>query len=78
VLKPAILANSAAMILCHNHPSNDLEPSPDDVTITKKIIRAAEIVGIQVHEHLIINMDDTRYFSFADQGIIARMYSEIG
>ena len=39
VLKPAILANAAAMILAHNHPSNDLEPSPDDIAITKKIIR---------------------------------------
>jgi len=78
VLKPAILANSAAIILCHNHPSNDLEPSPDDIAITKKIIRAADIVGIQVHEHLIITMEDERYYSFADHGIIARMYSEIG
>jgi DNA repair protein RadC len=71
VLKPAILANAAAMILAHNHPSNDLEPSPDDIAITNKIIRAAEIIGIQVHEHLIINMDDDRYYSFADQGIIS-------
>jgi DNA repair protein RadC len=59
VLKPAILANAAAMILAHNHPSNDLEPSPDDIAITRKIIRAAEIVGIQVHEHLIISMEMT-------------------
>jgi DNA repair protein RadC len=36
VLKPAILANAAAMILCHNHPSNDLEPSPDDIAITRE------------------------------------------
>ena len=78
VLKPAILANSAAIILAHNHPSNDLEPSPDDIAATIKIIRAAKIIGIQVHEHLIINMDDDRYFSFADQGIIAQMHSEIG
>jgi DNA repair protein RadC len=78
VLKPAILANAAAMILAHNHPSNDLEPSPDDIAITRKIIRAAEIVGIQVHEHLIISMENDRYYSFADQGIIARMYSELG
>ncbi|XPS85167.1 radC domain protein [Desulfosarcina variabilis str. Montpellier] len=66
------------MILAHNHPSNDLEPSPDDINITRKIIRAAGIVGIQVHEHLIINMDDDRYYSFAEQGIISQMYSEIG
>ncbi len=77
VLKPAILANSAAMILSHNHPSNDLEPSHDDIAITRKIIRAAEIVGIKIHEHLIINTEDDRYFSFADQGIISRMFSEL-
>ncbi|BBO74553.1 DNA repair protein RadC [Desulfosarcina widdelii] len=77
VLKPAILANAAAMVLAHNHPSNDLEPSPDDINVTKKIIRAAEIVGIQVHEHLIISMEDDRYYSFADQGIIARMYADL-
>jgi DNA repair protein RadC len=78
VLKPAILANSAAIILAHNHPSNDLSPSQEDIAITRKIIAAAEIVGIQVHEHLIISMEDDRYYSFADQGIIAKMYSEIG
>ena len=78
VLKPAILANSAAIILAHNHPSNDLSPSEADIAITRKIIAAAEIVGIQVHEHLIISMEDDRYYSLADQGIIAKMYSEIG
>jgi DNA repair protein RadC len=77
VLKPAILANSSAMILCHNHPSNDLSPSVDDLEITRKIIKAADIVGIQVHEHLIINMENDRYYSFADQGIIKRIYDDI-
>ena len=78
VLKPAILANAAAMVLAHNHPSNDLDPSLDDINVTRKIIRAAEIVGIQVHEHLIISMEDNSYYSFADHGIIARMYAELG
>jgi DNA repair protein RadC len=77
VLKPAILANSAAMILCHNHPSNDLEPSLDDLAITKRIVQASEIVGITVHEHIIISMDDNRYYSFADNGLIKKMYDEI-
>jgi len=77
VLKPAILANSAAMILCHNHPSNNLEPSPDDLAITKRIIQASEVIGIAVHEHIIISMDDDRYYSFADNGIIKRFYNEI-
>ncbi len=77
VLKPAILANSSAMILCHNHPSNDLSPSVDDLEVTRKIIKAADIVGIQVHEHLIINMENERFFSFADEGIIKRIYDDI-
>jgi len=70
VLKPAILANSAAMILCHNHPSNDPAPSQEDIAVTKTIVQAAKIMGIHVHEHLIINMDDDRYYSFADHGLI--------
>ena len=77
VLKPAIIANSAAIILCHNHPSNDLQPSPDDINVTRRIIQAAEIIGIRVHEHIIINMEDDRYFSFADNGIIQQIYSEL-
>jgi DNA repair protein RadC len=77
VLKPAILANSAALILCHNHPSNDLEPSAEDLAITKQIVRAADLLGITVHEHIIITMDDNHYYSFADQGIIKRFYDEI-
>lgn len=78
VLKPALISNSAAMILCHNHPSQDVTPSQDDIEVTKRIIQAANIIGIQVHEHLIISMQDDRYYSFADNGIIKRIYDEIG
>jgi DNA repair protein RadC len=78
VLKPAILASATAMILCHNHPSENLSPSREDEAITARIIKAANIVGIKVHEHLIISMWGERYFSFADAGIIQRIYDEIG
>ena len=77
VLKPAILSNSSAMILCHNHPSNGLEPSPEDIAITARIVQASKIMGIQVHEHLIISMQDDGYFSFADHGIIKEIYDEM-
>jgi len=77
VLKPAILANACAMILCHNHPSNDLTPSDADISLTKQIIQASKIIGIQIHEHLIISLEDDRYYSFADHGIIKRIYDEI-
>jgi DNA repair protein RadC len=77
VLKPAILSNAAAMILCHNHPSGGTEPSPCDNDITERIIKAAQIVGITVHEHLVINMHNDQYYSFAEQGFIQRIYRQI-
>jgi DNA repair protein RadC len=77
VLKPAILANAAALILAHNHPSGDLIPSSADKAITHKIIQAAEIIGIGVHEHLIFCMDGDGYFSFAEQGYIQEAYDAI-
>ena len=77
VLKPAILANAAAMILSHNHPSGDVAPSREDEAITARIVQACHIIGIQVHEHLIISMCDDRYYSFADNGIIKRIYDAI-
>jgi DNA repair protein RadC len=77
VLKPAILANAAALILGHNHPSGDLTPSSADKVITQKIIQAAEIMGIAIHEHLIISMEDDGYYSFAEHGYIQEAYQTI-
>ena len=77
VLKSAILANACAMVLCHNHPSEDLAPSPEDIAITERIIRASKVIGIQVHEHLIISTQSDQYYSFADSGMISKIYSEI-
>ena len=77
VLKPAILVSATAMILAHNHPSEDISPSREDEAITARIIKAAHILGIKVHEHLIISMWGERYFSFADAGIIKKIYDAI-
>jgi len=77
VLKPAILANAAALILAHNHPSGDLTPSSADIAITQTIVHAASIIGITIHEHLIISMDDEKYFSFAEHGYIYEAYEAV-
>lgn len=77
VLKPAILANASCMILCHNHPSEDLVPSAQDKKITAKIVKAASIMGITVHEHLIINMENDRYYSFYENGLIQKIYRHL-
>ena len=77
VIKPAIIANAVALILAHNHPSGHTSPSSEDLSITRLIIRASKIMGITVHEHLIVSMFDDSYYSFADQGIIKSMYDKI-
>ena len=77
VVKPALLANASAIIIAHNHPSGNIEPSADDHHLTKKIIQAANLIGIQVHEHLVVSMHDERYFSFADEGIVRSIYDSL-
>jgi len=77
LLKPAILTSSSALILAHNHPSGDVSPSPEDLAVTKRIVHACKIMGILVHEHLIVSMFDDAYFSFADQGLIKKISDQI-
>ena len=54
VFKAAILSNASAVIIAHNHPSGDPTPSSEDVALTKKIVEAGKILGIPVHDHVIV------------------------
>ncbi|MBS3908431.1 MAG: DNA repair protein RadC [Actinobacteria bacterium] len=54
IFKGAILANAAAVILCHNHPSGDPTPSVEDVVVTGRIRDAGKIVGIEVLDHIVV------------------------
>jgi DNA repair protein RadC len=74
VVREALENRAAALIFAHNHPSGDPEPSEEDVLITRKLVFACRMMGITVHEHLIIG--NNGYFSFADQGHISRMNQE--
>jgi DNA repair protein RadC len=67
LFKSAILANGAAIICVHNHPSGDPTPSAEDRRITEKIKRAGEILGIPCLDHVVIGHE--RFASFADQGL---------
>lgn len=66
VFKAALLANSAAIVISHNHPSGDSSPSADDVQLTQRLAAAGELLGIPVLDHVIIG--DGRYFSFKEAG----------
>ena len=74
VVLAALNQHAAALIFAHNHPSGDPQPSREDIAITRQLVFACKVVGITVHEHLIIG--NNRYFSFADEGYISRMNRE--
>ncbi|MBI4266469.1 MAG: DNA repair protein RadC [Acidobacteria bacterium] len=67
VFKAAIMANAAGVIVGHNHPSGDPEPSPDDVALCLRLRRAAEIIGIDLLDFVIIG-EGGRYYSFKETG----------
>lgn len=68
VFKVAIENNSASIILLHNHPSGNTEPSNEDITLTKKMVEAGKIFDIQVFDHLIIGGNN--YASLVEKRVI--------
>lgn len=72
VFRNAILENAAGLVLIHNHPSGDPEPSSDDTRVTKNLIDAGRIIGIKVLDHVIIGRPQNGskgYFSFRASGL---------
>ena len=64
VFKSAILANAVGIILCHNHPSGELNPSSEDIHHTKLITDAGKLLGIKVLDHLIVS--NKGFYSLTD------------
>ncbi len=54
VFKPAVMQSAASIVLVHNHPSGDPEPSEEDLAITKRLVQAGELLGIAVLDHVIV------------------------
>jgi DNA repair protein RadC len=68
VFRPAILEQAASVILVHNHPSGNGEPSKEDIVITKQMVEAGKVIGIPVHDHIIIAGNG--YTSFAERNLL--------
>lgn len=68
ILKKALDSLASSIIVCHNHPSGNTQPSDADVKITEKLKKASEMLEIKFLDHVIIA--DKSYFSFADEGLI--------
>ncbi len=66
--KPAVAASAASVVFVHNHPSGDPTPSAEDVALTKSLMRAGELLGIEVVDHLVIG--DGRYASLRERGLL--------
>ena len=68
VFEPAVRNLAAQIILSHNHPSQDPNPSEEDIVLTKRLIEAGRLLGIEIIDHVIISKE--KYFSMKKQGLI--------
>lgn len=68
IFKEAILLNSTSIILAHNHPSGNVQPSDSDINLTKNLKEFGKCVDIKILDHIIVA--DNLYFSFVDNGMI--------
>lgn len=66
VFKPAIRRSAAAVIVAHNHPSGDPEPSPQDLALTQRLAEAGRVLGVPLLDHLVVGRG--RYVSIASRG----------
>jgi DNA repair protein RadC len=68
IFNAAISADATSVILCHNHPSGNTNPSSTDIELTKRMISAGKVLEIAVLDHLILG--ENKYYSFADEGMM--------
>ena len=68
ILKHAVDRLASGIVLCHNHPSGNLMPSREDISLTAQVKSGAKLVDIVLLDHLIVA--STGYYSFADHGMI--------
>jgi len=68
IFSTALKACASGIILCHCHPSGELDPSREDINLTNKIKGGAELLDLKILDHLIIGKDE--FYSFADEGLL--------
>ena len=69
VFRGAVIASAAALVLAHNHPSGDPSPSEADIKVTRDLLRAGQLLKIEVLDHVILG--DGEYTSLKERGLIA-------
>jgi DNA repair protein RadC len=67
VFAPGIAAGAASLILAHNHPSGDPEPSPEDIAVTCQLVESGRLLGIPVRDHVVLG--DRTFVSLSERGL---------
>lgn len=67
VFKAALLSNASTVLLAHNHPSGGVSPSEEDRKLTKRLVEAGLLIGMEIIDHIILG-EEGRYYSFKEQG----------
>ena len=67
IFQKALLANAVSIIMMHNHPSGDTSPSREDVEVTKRLVEAGNLLGVQVLDHIIVG---DNYCSLKEKGYV--------
>jgi DNA repair protein RadC len=70
VLGPAIREGAAHLVLAHNHPSGDPTPSREDIALTRQLAEGARLLGLRVHDHVIIGNGTGGFVSLAQRGLL--------
>jgi DNA repair protein RadC len=68
LFRPAILAGAASIVVAHNHPSGDAEPSPEDAALTRRLVSAGSLLGIEVLDHIVVG--EGRFVSLKQRGVL--------
>ena len=68
VFQTALISNAAAILLIHQHPTGDPTPSSEDISITRRLSEAGELMGIKVLDHIIVG--EGEYLSFVERGLL--------
>ena len=76
VFRPALVLGASAIVAFHNHPSGDLTPSAEDMAVTERLVRAGDLVGVRLLDHLVLA--GPRFHSFADAGQLFSASSSSG
>jgi DNA repair protein RadC len=70
VFKSAFLANASSIILGHNHPSGNCTPTPSDIRVTRRLVQAGNLLGVDVHDHIIVSPSG-EFVSMMETGLLA-------